>query len=177
VEELPPGWDPAQPPVISDAPSYPMPGTDITIVGGPFDGAGVGNVVTVGDGEMDVWACSPTEIVVTTPADFPVGDHGPLTVATDHGVSAPWDMTFLGLAFESADTLLKRGQKGKGVIVITGTTERLKLSITNLTPGIITLKGGSTIVVRTSGGTPNRAKIQYTGVSVGEFQLDADVVD
>jgi len=177
VEELPPGWDPAQPPVISDAPSYPMPGTDITIVGGPFDGTGVGNVVTVGDGEMDVRACSPTEIVFTTPADFPVGDHGPLTVATDHGVSAPWDMTFLGLAFESADTLLTRGQKGKGVIVITGTTERLKLSITNLTPGIITLKGGSTIIVRTSGGTPNKAKIRYTGVSVGDFQLDAEVVD
>jgi hypothetical protein len=177
VESLPAGWNPAQPPVISDAPHYPQVGSDLTIQGGPFDGDATGNTVAVGDEELEVHACTPTEIVASTPSDWAPGDQGPLTVTTAQGTSQPWDLTVVGIGFESGDTKLKRGQKGTGLIVVHGTTDRLQLRITNLTPGIISLKGGETITVRTSGGAKNGAKIQYTGVSPGNFSLNAVIVE
>jgi hypothetical protein len=70
-----------------------------------------------------------------------------------------------------------RGQQGKGFIVVYGTTDRLDVRVTNLTPSTVSLKGGQTIMVRTSGGAHNKAKVRYTGGSPGNFLLDAVIVE
>ena len=171
VDDLPPGWNDALPPTIDDAPRYPVPGTDIVIGGGPFDGVCNGNRVRFGNMALYPRACSQHELVVNTSPDLVPGDQGPLIVSTDYGDSPPWEVTFISYSFESADTLLKRGEGGKGVIIVIGTEKRLDLTIRNLTPDIIELK---TDRVRSSGGSPNRATIRYTGVNIGAFQLDVE---
>jgi hypothetical protein len=49
--------------------------------------------------------------------------------------------------------------------------------VTNLTPGVVAMEGGDVVTVSTSGGTSNRAEIRISGVTLGDFELLAEVVE
>ena len=165
-----------QAPVIESAPTYATPGEPVTVTGSGFDGVAAGNTVEIGGQPADVLAASPNELIVTTPQPETYG-HQPVTVATENGVSQPADMSVIGISLESVDTNLRRGQKGKARIVVTGADSRVPIRIRNLAPQVVSLRGGETQDVRTSGGRDNGAKIQFTAQNPGTFQIHAEVAE
>jgi tetratricopeptide (TPR) repeat protein len=162
------------PPRVGRVPRYPTSGGDLPISGGGFDGEATGNVVRVGDRELDVLASSPTGLVAAIPPDF-LGDLGPLVVSTANGDSAPVELTFVRFGLAGDRTVLTRGQSAVRGVVVEGTSEPVPLRITNLTPSVVRMEGGDTLTTTTSGGTPNQAEIRITGVTRGDFELAAAV--
>lgn len=165
-----------QVPTIDNAPRYITAGETVKVSGSGFDGVAPGNTVEIGGQPVHVLASSPNELIVTAPQPEKYGSQ-PLTVATADGMSQAHDVSMIGIRLESSDTSLRRGQKGKGRIVVVGTNDRIRLRVENLVPNTVSLRGGDAIEVRTSGGRNNAAKIQFTARNPGRFQIRAEVLD
>jgi hypothetical protein len=164
------------PPRVERAPRYPTSGGELAIAGTGFDGDASGNTVQVGQQEFEVLAASPTGLVAAIPADA-LGDLGPLVVTTKGGSSRPVETTFVRFALEGGPSRLRRGQTAVRRVVLKGTSDRVRLRVTNLTPGVVAMEGGDVVTVSTSGGTSNRAEIRISGVTLGDFELLAEVVE
>ena len=164
------------PPRVEQAPRYPSAGGELSITGTGFDGEATGDVVRIGERELEVLAASPTGLVAAIPPDA-LGDLGPLVVTTEAGSSQPVETTFVRFRLEGGPSRLRRGQTAVRRVVLEGTSDPVRLRITNLTPGIVTMEGGDVVTVTTSGGTDNRAEIRITGRARGDFELLAEVVE
>ena len=166
--------DSVQAPRVDQTPSNPAPGSQTTIRAAGFDGRSEGNTVQLGEASLDVLASSPAELIVVLPQDMPLGAQE-LTVNTQNGISEPVEVDVTRIWFESADTNLRPGQQGQGHLRISCQEPR-SVQVSNLSE-VITLSGGETQTVLTSGGTDNGAPIHYTANHVGTFQIRAEIVD
>jgi len=72
----------------------------------------------------------------------------------------------------SIDTnALLRGQSTTFHLDIAGTTDPLKLAVTNLTPSVISIPGGNYQEIETAGGTNNSAERQVDATGRGDFKI------
>ena len=66
---------------------------------------------------------------------------------------------------------LLRGESTPLALWVEGTEEVVELRLTNTTPAIISLQGGESQVVATSGGADNRVEGTVQGLQPGPFNL------
>ena len=162
-------------PVVDHAPSNPTLGSQTVITGSGFGGSADDITVTFDDTPVDILASSATEIILAVPADMPVGPRD-LTVTTEHGTSRPVVVEVTHVWFESADKHLWLGQTGEGFIRIS-CAEPKTVQVTNLSDDVVTLHGGSSFELQTSGGENNGAPISYIAKKVGPFHISAAIKD
>ena len=67
---------------------------------------------------------------------------------------------------------LNKGQSTTLHLAVQGTDQPMVLTVTNKTPGIITIPGGNYQELATSGGALNNVERRVTGVSIGNFEID-----
>lgn len=164
-------------PQIGETPAFLVPGNTFTCSGGPFSGIGSENGLKIGERIIPILACTPHEILAFVPRNFQVGTTKDMIVSTPEGESNRVRVTFVRLRLEADLTKLFEGQGTKGKIIVEGTQLPVTVRITNLTPQIITLKGGQVQILKTSGGKKNLVKIRFKGIKVGKFLLDSRPVD
>jgi hypothetical protein len=171
------------PPALESSPPYAVPGAELLLEGGPFDGVPGGGPddgsealrVTLDGTPLPILAASPTGLVAATDYSSALGEHE-LVVETDGGSTEPAALTFVRLLLQASAESLEPGQKDVAILTVEGTRERVCLRITNLAKEVAALKDGDTFFAQSSGGKKNTAEIKYTSVRPGHFALGTEVV-
>jgi hypothetical protein len=163
----------SDPVAVTSAPPVVSTGQTFTIGGTGFSSDAAGNNVQMGGSSLNVLASSTSQLVVSAPGQAPLGPQE-LTVTTDRGTSVPRAVDLAAIQLISKNTALHTGQAGDAQLVVTGTSHPVTLNVTNLT-STISLVGGDTLQLRTSGGAHNHAKIAFRGVTPGDFRITAVV--
>jgi polyhydroxyalkanoate synthesis regulator phasin len=123
-------------------------------------------------------SASPEVLTFTAPADAATGA-GEVTGDTAAGFGAG-DRTaveVLSVGGSIDREKLKRGESTPVTLWVEGTDRPVSLKLTNHTPGIVSLEGGETQIVVTSGGAQNRVSRTLRAVSPGDFFLDYSLAD
>lgn len=121
-----------------------------------------------------VVAASPVCLVVLAQ---PNSGTGPSTVLVQApGVDWNAATTLVSLAFAAPSPALQPGQKGKLVVRVDGSTEKLKVAVANRNPGVLRFEEGDAQTLNTSGGTINVAEIKVRAITSGDYSLSARIM-
>lgn len=167
---------PVERPKVQEIPRFVRLGGELPIQGEFFAEDPTESTVELGDSELEVKTASLTEIRAAIPKDLPLGSHS-LTVKNEAGTSRSHEITVIGFRFEPAKDRLDPGEKSEGFVVVEGTRKPLNIEVTNLTPAVVSFKNGETVILRTSGGKKNRAKIRYVGVTPGDSAVKVKLAE
>jgi hypothetical protein len=160
-------------PVIETAPDYMVLGDTGKIEGrGLVSSAPESVRARLGEQLLPLLAAHDEELVARIPADAPLGEAA-LVVENELGTSDAFPVTVIALGLSSTDMTLERGARGTLFVHVEGTEERVRLEVANLTPDVISLEGGASVIVQTSGGPDNRAEVSFIGVTPGDYGISA----
>jgi hypothetical protein len=118
-------------------------------------------------------SASPEMLTFTVPADTPAGAGqvtGDPAAGFGTGDRAAVEVLKVGGSIDRAKLL--RGEATPVNLWVEGTDQPVSLRLVNRTPAIVSLEGGETQIVVTSGGAPNRVSRTLHAVSPGDFRLD-----
>lgn len=143
------------------------PGQDI----GAFFGETEARVLAC-DGQS-TWIVQPT---ATDGTDLPVGPVD-FYVAVDGKASNAVPVQTIRLHSRLDPPTLRVGRLGWAVYEIEGTHEPVRLRVTNHTPSVIRLVGGSPQEVTTSGGETNQVRVRFRSLAPGSFHIQVEYPD
>ncbi len=169
---------PANPPdgvQINDHPRFVSVSDRFSVGGFGFRGNADANRVTLADQAALVVAASPASLVLLPDPDTPVGPTQ-LLIEVGGRSPGPVPVTLVSLHVIGPQKQLGQGEKGKLIVRVRGTDQRLLVEARNLTPEIIELPAGNVQRVSSSGGAYNRAKIEMQGLKPGDFAISARLV-
>ncbi|HEV2315118.1 MAG TPA: hypothetical protein VGR94_07420 [Candidatus Acidoferrales bacterium] len=137
------------------------------VTGNGFQGDADRNQVELDGRPSFVLAASPSELVIVPSLKTAPGN---VQLAVKSGASEVSAQTELvDVLPDTTHDIVKPGKKGKLVLRVSGTTQSVELDVQNLSPGIVELKHGERMHVRTTGGADNSATVEVKGRRVGDF--------
>jgi len=142
-----------------------------SICGGNFRGDADANPVQIGDVPAPVLAASP-ECLVALPG--PKTKVGTATILV--GTTEPrWatTTTVVSLEFEPPNPPLAVQVKSSLEVHVAGSDSPLSIVVKNETPGVLRFLQGDMQELRTSGGSPNAAKVEAQAIRSGDYSFRA----
>lgn len=137
------------------------------VTGNGFQGDADRNQVELDGKPSFVLAASPNELVIVPSLKTAPGN---VQLAVKTGASEVSAKTALvDVPPDTTHDIVKPGKKGKLVLRVSGTTQPVELDVQNLSPGIVELKHGERMHVRTTGGADNSATVEVKGRRAGDF--------
>lgn len=137
------------------------------VTGNGFQGDADRNQVELDGRPSFVLAASPSELVIVPSLKTAPGN---VQLAVKSGASEVSAQTALvDVLPDTTHDIVKPGKKRKLVLRVSGTTQSVELDVQNLSPGIVELKHGERMHVRTTGGADNSATIEVKGLRAGDF--------
>jgi hypothetical protein len=143
------------------------------ICGGTFRGDADANPVQIGDVPAPVLAASPECLVALAGPKTKVGT-ATILVGT---AEARWSTTttVVSLEFEPPNPPLTVQGKSNLTVHVAGSASPLSIVVKNETPGVLRFLQGDTQELRTSGGSPNAAKVEAQAIRSGDFSFRAQL--
>jgi hypothetical protein len=140
------------------------------IYGGGFCADADKNSVRMGGGKALVLASSPLSLLILPPSEL---SPGPSKVDITCGTQEVGSFTvvFLSLDLEADRSPLAPGQQRTMLVRVKGTEGRVPLEARNLAPEVAELSGGNRVLLSTSGGAENTAKLELVGKSHGRILI------
>ena len=162
---------PAEPlPAIAVAPEVSL-RDRFSICGPGLRGNSDENRVRINGEPALVIAASP-ECLVVLPK--PETTAGTATISIDaSGIEFRATTTVVSLDFESPDPPLAPGEKGRLVVRVHGSQERLRILVDNQTPAVVRFLGRDSQELLTSGGPQNYATVGVQAIRSGDFSFQA----
>ncbi|MFX0196221.1 MAG: DUF6531 domain-containing protein, partial [Candidatus Hodarchaeota archaeon] len=173
VQIVPPLTSISAYPTLTACQSQTFPG-EVVCVCGVFPNEASWSALTIDGEPLGFPASASSRIVhVQLPMELEPGSH---IIAGNQEAGFSFDntleITVLVLNGEIDQDALRRGQSTTMRLWVEGTQDAVSLKITNNTPGIISLEGGNSQVVTTSGGLSNSVERVVQGISPGDFHVD-----
>jgi hypothetical protein len=142
-----------------------------SICGGNFRGDADANPVQIGDVPAPVLAASPECLVALPGPKTKVGTATILVGAAE----ARWTTTttVVSLEFEPPNPPLAVQVKSNLEVHVAGSDSPLSIVVKNETPGVLRFLQGDTQELRTSGGSPNAAKVEAQAIRSGDYSFRA----
>ena len=165
----------ADTPVVSTAPQFVAAGDRFELRGKGFCGDADANQVLITGKRALVLASSPLALTITPPPEVAPG-RATLQLTCTKNVSAPFIITFLELDLRADSSPLKPGEHRPISVHIKGTTGRVPIEATNLSPNIAEMVGGNSVISKSSGGSENIARVVLIGKARGTFRVAIRVV-
>jgi hypothetical protein len=123
-----------------------------------------------------IMAASSRVLQVGLPAGTPPGPH---VVAGDPALGFPASDSVSIIAVRVQASIdaqaLIRGQSTTLRLGVEGVADAMTFTITNKTPGVVSLPRGNQLEIQTSGGTPNALEVRVNATGPGEFDIDYKV--
>ena len=163
---------PAMPPRIASFPRVIALGDRFALEGDGFRGNVNLDRVLVGEQSAIVLAASPVSVVALANPRTALGATQIRIEILGAGASA-MSVTVVSLAVSGPAKTLSAGSSGALTVSVVGSTEPLDVEVRNLVPNVVTLPGGSAVQLKTSGGEPNVATVELTGVRGGDYSVSA----
>lgn len=120
-----------------------------------------------------IMAASSSVLQVSLPASTAPGPH---VVTGDPALGFPASDSVSIIALRVQGSIdaqaLIRGQSTTLRLGVEGVTDAMTFTITNKTPGTISLPRGNHLEVQTSGGTPNALEVRVNAIRAGDFDVD-----
>jgi len=140
-----------------------------------FRGDADGNRAMLGGRPALVLAASPVALVLLPGPGVP---EGPAQLWIEVGGRSPGlePVTLVSLHVTATQKQLAQGEKGKLIVRVRGTDQRLEIEARNLTAQIIQLPRGNLQRVTSTGGAFNHAEIEMLGLQPGDFSVSARLV-
>ena len=140
-----------------------------------FRGDADANRILLGDRPALVMAASPTALVVMPGPD---AEEGPAQLVVEVGGRSPGPVpvTLVSLRVMAPKKELLPGEKGKLIVRVRGTDQRLVIEARNLSPRVVGLSKGNVQRVASSGGEANFAEIDMHGLRAGDFSVSVRLV-
>jgi hypothetical protein len=145
------------------------------ICAGSLQGRADANTVQIGDNPALVLAASPECIVVLAGPHAKPGTTS-LSLETP-GVRWTASTTLVSLEFDAPNPALLPGQKGQLTVHARGSDEKLRIVVSNRTPGVLRFLQGDSRELVTSGGADNGVGIPVKAVTSGDFSFSARLLD
>jgi hypothetical protein len=144
-----------------------------SICGGTFRGDADANPVQIGDVPAPVLAASPECLVALPGPKTKVGTATILVGTTE--VRWTTTTTVVSLEFEPPNPPLAVQVKSSLEVHVAGSDSPLPIVVKNETPGVLRFLQGDTQELRTSGGSPNAAKVEAQAIQSGDFSFRAQL--
>jgi hypothetical protein len=141
-----------------------------TIYGGGFCADADKNSVQVGGEKALVLASSPLSLLVLPPPELTPGP-AKVEVACGKQPVGSFTTVFLSLDLQADRSPLAPGQQRTMLVRVKGTESRVPLEARNLAPEVAELSGGNRVLLSTSGGAENTAKLELVGKSHGRILI------
>ncbi len=146
-----------------------------SVEGTGFRGEADANRVLLGDQPALVLAASPVALVLLAAPRAPDG-RAQLRVEVGGQSAEPLPVTLISFQVTAMKKQLAPGEKGKLIVSVRGTEQRLVIEARNLSPEVVELPRGNVQRVTSSGGPANAAEIEMQGVRVGDFGVSVRLV-
>ena len=146
-----------------------------TIQGAGFRGAADLTRVFLDDQPCLVVASSPISLVVLPGPHLPIGAIA-LRVSVDGHDTGRIPVTAVLLEFSSPADVPNAGTRGKLILRVRGTTDRLAVEVRNGSPSIIQLPGGNMQRLGTSEGEENFAPVELKFLTSGNYTISARLI-
>jgi len=145
------------------------------VEGSGFRGEADANHVLLGDQPALVLAASPVALVLLA---GPRVSEGPTQLQIEvAGRSArTMRVSLVSLGVTATKKQLTAGEKGRLIVHVLGTEQRLVIEARNLSPQVVELPRGNVQRVTSSGGPANKAEIEMQGVRAGDFAVSVRLV-
>jgi hypothetical protein len=167
----PPAADPSS--TVSVAPVISL-HDQFSICGTALSGRADGNLVKI-NGQLSLVLAASPECIVALPG--PKAEAGPATISvTTDSAQFTAKTSVVALAFEAPNPPLLPGKKGDLLVRVQGSDAKLRLAVTNQTPGVLRFLRGETQEAVTTGGEENTAAIRVQAVASGTFSFHARVI-
>ena len=140
------------------------------IEGSGFRGVADANRVMLGEDPAVVLAASPVSLVVL-PGPHVSEGLAQLLVEVGGRSPGPMPVTLVSLHVAASTNQLAPGEKGKLVVRVRGTEQRVAVEARNWTPHIVELTHGNFQRLVTSGGAYNIAEVELRGLRTGHFSV------
>jgi hypothetical protein len=158
-------------------------GDHFRLAGTGFRGDANLDHVFLGNQEALVLAASPIDLEVLPNSGTPLGNTQlivqimGLRLATEPIAVVSIEITgpFTGAGKPEGAALAAR-EKGKMVVEVNGTSDRVNVEVRNLSPDVVRLPRADDVTITTSGGIPNVADVAITAVKTGDYSLSARLV-
>jgi hypothetical protein len=159
---------------ISEYPHILVHGQPETVMGYGFRGDAESDGATAGGKTALILAASPMGIVFQTAED---ADLGPASlVLSVAGIKyQPFAATIVSLETSQPVGKIVVGEKNEMFVRVTGTDQKVVLSVENRAPAVLELTDGNFHWVMSSGGTLNEATIGIRALSGGDFSVSVRV--
>ena len=167
----PPAADPS--PAISVAPVISL-HDQFSICGTTLSGRADGNLVKI-NGQLSLVLAASPECIAVLPGPKVTAGTATISVATDTAQFTA-KTSIVALAFEAPNPALLPDKKGDLLVRVQGSDAKLRLAVTDQTPGVLRFLRGETQEVVTTGGEENTAAIRVQAVASGTFSFHARVM-
>lgn len=166
------GTTPAGPRILDASPQV-IAGQSFCVCGSFPDSASQNGVSLCGVALGSPTGVSPGMLTFTAPENTPPGE-GEVTgdAAAGFGAADRAAVEVLRVGGSVDRNKLLRGEATPVKLWVEGTDQPVSLRLTNTTPGIVSLEGGETQIVVTSGGAKNQVSRTLHAISPGDFHLD-----
>ncbi len=143
------------------------------VCGGGFDGNAEANHVAIDSKPALVLASSPECLVVIPDANAEPG----VAQISIESAAPPREVsvTLVALDFSAPNPPLTPGEKGWLTVRARGSSQRLRVTVQNESPGVLQFDKGDAQELTTSGGSPNVARIRVQAVRSGDFSFSARI--
>ena len=118
-----------------------------------------------------VLAASPECLVILAPPNMPPGVSQISVETPEKHFTA--STTLVALGFGPPKPPLLPGQSGAMAVWVNGSDQKLRLVVTNDSPGVLRFARGNSLQLLTSGGARNFAEMNVTALSSGDFSFHA----
>jgi len=142
------------------------------LAGTGFRGIADENHITIGGKQALVLAASPTSIVALPDPDTPLGA-AVLSAGVANQSPALAAVAVVTLEAIGPQGALRVGQKTTFTVRVRGTTEPLRIEVSDLSPAILQLPDGNPLRMTTSGGAMNEAKFEVVPLAAGKYTVRA----
>lgn len=142
------------------------------LAGTGFRGIADENHIAIGEKQALVLAASPTSIVALPDPDTPLGA-AVLSAGIANQTPATAAVIVVTLEPIGPQGKLRAGQQATFTVRVRGTTEPLRIEISDLSPAILQLPNGNPLGMTTSGGAMNEAKFEVVLLAAGRYSVGA----
>ncbi len=142
------------------------------LAGTGFRGIADENHIAIGGKQALVLAASPTSIVVLPDPDTPLGA-AVLSAGVANQSPALAAVVVVTLEAIGPQGTLRVGQQTTFTVRVRGTTEPLRIEVSDLSPAILQLPDGNPLRMTTSGGAMNEAKFEVVPLAAGKYSVRA----
>ncbi len=146
------------------------------LAGTGFRGIADENHITIGGKQALVLAASPTSIVALPDPDTPLGA-AVLSAGVANQSPALAAVAVVTLEAIGPQGALRVGQKTTFTVRVRGTTEPLRIEVSDLSPAILQLPDGNPLRMTTSGGAMNEAKFEVVPLAAGKYSVRAHLAE